>query len=49
MDVYRTDQLALIVSSQGNHSFAVVDLESPHQNLGSFTVASDVERGIDGA
>ena len=50
MDVYRMDQQAfLIVSSQGNHSFAVVDLESPHRYLGSFTVDPDVERRIDGA
>ena len=50
MDVYRTDQQAfLVVSSQGNHSFALVDLEAPSRYLGSFTVDIDVEREIDGA
>lgn len=50
MDVYRTDQQAfLVVSSQGNHSFAVVHLEAPSRYLGSFTVDIDVEREIDGA
>ena len=50
VDVYRMDQQAfLIVSSQGKHSFAVVDLESPHRYLGRFTVDPDVERRIDGA
>ncbi len=50
MDLYRTDQQTfLIVSSQGNHSFAVVDVEPPYRYIGSFTVDPDIERGVDGA
>lgn len=56
MDVYRSQEdTFLVISSQGNHSFAVVDLEPPHTYRGSFTIDSardatnDTGIGPDGA
>lgn len=38
----------LVVSSQGNDTYAVYRRESPQEYLGSFAVAADPVRGIDG-
>jgi 3-phytase len=38
----------IIVSSQGNNSYAVYRREGDHAYLGSFAVAADPARGIDG-
>jgi len=44
MDVYRSQEdTFLVISSQGNHSFAIVDLEPPHTYRGSFTIDSAMD------
>lgn len=39
----------LIASSQGNNSYAVFDLQPPHEHRGSFRITADHAAGIDGA
>jgi 3-phytase len=39
----------LVVSSQGNHSYVVIDAAPPHRVRGAFRIGLDLERGIDGA
>ncbi|QXH53550.1 phytase [Pseudomonas fakonensis] len=39
----------LVISSQGNDRYVVVEAESPYRLRGSFQVGLDAERGIDGA
>lgn len=39
----------LVVSSQGNHSYIVIDAAPPHRVRGGFRIGLDLERGIDGA
>lgn len=38
----------LVVSSQGNDSYAIFDRQGSHAYLGSFSVVADASRGIDG-
>lgn len=38
----------VVVSSQGNDTYAVYRRESPHEYLGSFAVVADAAKGIDG-
>jgi 3-phytase len=51
MDLFISENGAgyLIVSSQGNFSYAVYDRMPPHQYRGSFVVADNIETGIDGS
>ena len=50
MDVYRrNDELYLIVSSQGDHSFALYDLAQDNRYLGSVRIADNPANGVDGA
>ena len=39
----------LVISSQGNDSYVVVDAKPPYRVRGSFQVSLDAQRGIDGA
>lgn len=39
----------LLASSQGNHTYAVYDLEQEHTYLGSFALVADDQNGLDGA
>ncbi|WP_258910010.1 phytase [Pseudomonas putida] len=39
----------LVISSQGNDSYVVVDAKPPYRLRGSFQVSLDAQRGIDGA
>lgn len=39
----------LIISSQGNDSYVVIEATPPHQVLGSFTIGINASLGIDGA
>lgn len=39
----------IVLSSQGNNSYALFDREAPHSYLGSFRVIADSDKGIDGA
>ncbi|PSV64882.1 phytase [Photobacterium angustum] len=39
----------LIVSSQGNHTYAVYDLDNNYQYKGSFALTADDDNGLDGA
>ncbi|MGA0933745.1 MAG: phytase [Pseudohongiellaceae bacterium] len=50
MDVYRSDrgELYLIVSSQGDNSYAVYDLNDNHAYKGSFRIADTPDGRIDG-
>lgn len=49
MDIYDVDSGGyVVVSSQGNASFAVFNRAPPHQYLGSFRIASNDASGIDG-
>ena len=51
MDLYLAEdgQGYLVVSSQGNFSYAVYDRQAPHRYLGSFVVGHNAELGIDGS
>ncbi len=51
MDIYRTaaGQAYLVVSSQGDFTYAVYDAQGDYGYRGSFQIAADPERGIDGA
>jgi 3-phytase len=50
MSLYEADTSGyLIVSSQGNNSYAVYDRLPPHGYRGSFFVADDTQSGIDGS
>jgi len=51
VDVYRgpAGEFLLVVSSQGDNSFAVYDLASDNRYLGSFRIAASEQGGIDGA
>lgn len=49
MGIYQIDnQRFLIVSSQGNNSFAVFALDQNNQYVGSFSIELDINAGIDG-
>jgi len=49
MEIYHNDQYKLlIVSSQGDHSYAVYDLNDANRYLGSFRIADNPEKTIDG-
>jgi 3-phytase len=49
MDIYSTDtQTLLVVSSQGDHSYAIYDLRNENRYLGSFRIADDINNNIDG-
>lgn len=39
----------IVLSSQGNNSYALFDREAPHAYLGSFRVIADSDQGIDGS
>lgn len=39
----------LIVSSQGNHTYAVYNIDAAYQYVGSFALVADDENGLDGA
>ncbi len=39
----------LIVSSQGNHTYAVYNIDESYQYVGSFALIADDENGLDGA
>lgn len=39
----------LIVSSQGNHTYAVYNIDESYQYVGSFALVADDENGLDGA
>jgi len=39
----------LVVSSQGNDSYVVLDAAAPHRLRGAFRIGINVEKGIDGA
>ena len=39
----------LIVSSQGNHTYAVYNIDDSYQYVGSFALVADDENGLDGA
>ncbi|KJG06136.1 hypothetical protein UB33_10805 [Photobacterium angustum] len=39
----------LIISSQGNHTYAVYDLDNNYQYKGSFALTADDDNGLDGA
>ena len=39
----------LVISSQGNHSYLVLDAAPPYRVRGAFRIGIDAERGIDGA
>ncbi|WP_221799708.1 phytase [Oceanobacter mangrovi] len=50
MDIYQTaDANYLVVSSQGNDSYAVYSADAPYQYLGRFRVGMNADKGIDGA
>ncbi|WP_152558792.1 phytase, partial [Endozoicomonas numazuensis] len=50
MAVYSQEQQSyLVVSSQGNDSYAVFDTEKPYAYRGSFRVGLNAAKGIDGA
>ncbi|KRO82198.1 MAG: hypothetical protein ABR85_00070 [OM182 bacterium BACL3 MAG-120619-bin3] len=49
MDIFTVGQAGyLIVSSQGNSTYALFDRMSPHAYIDSFTLADDATLGIDG-
>jgi 3-phytase len=48
--VYRSaGQAYLVVSSQGNDSYVVLDAAAPHRVRGAFRIGINVDKGIDGA
>lgn len=51
MDIYRVNEKTayLIVSSQGDFTYAVYDIANGHAYLGSFSVVNNIRAGIDGA
>jgi 3-phytase len=50
MEIYTFDgQRYLVASSQGNDSYAVYAVDDDMRWLGSFRIAPDIEKGIDGA
>lgn len=49
MALYQTDDVNyLVVSSQGNDSYVVLDAAAPHKVRGAFRIGINVEAGIDG-
>lgn len=49
MDIYQgTEQRFLVVSSQGNHSYAVYDISLEPNHIGSFRIENNKARDIDG-
>lgn len=50
LGIYRnTDDVYLIASSQGDYSYAIYDLNNDNRYVGSFSVADNLEAGVDGA
>lgn len=50
MAIHRHGQRAyLVVSSQGNDSYVVLDAEPPYQQRGAFRIGIDLAAGLDGA
>lgn len=50
MDIYRRgEQSLLVVSSQGNDSYVVLNAEAPYQALARFRIGLNGQAGIDGA
>ena len=50
MGIYHGDQHSyLVVSSQGNSSYVVLDAAPPFKVRGAFRIGFDAARGIDGA
>ncbi|MGB1922286.1 MAG: phytase, partial [Alcanivorax sp.] len=45
----RGDQEYLVISSQGNNSYVLVDAQPPYAYRGRFRIGMDPEAGIDGA
>ncbi|WP_027330574.1 phytase [Marinimicrobium agarilyticum] len=43
------DARYLVLSSQGDHSYVILDAEAPYKVRGKFRVAADAKTGIDGA
>ena len=48
MAIYQAEQPYLVVSSQGNDSYLVLDAEPPYQLRGAFRVGLNIPAGIDG-
>ncbi|MGB3596011.1 MAG: phytase [Pseudomonas neustonica] len=48
MAIFESEQPYLVLSSQGNDSYLVLDAEPPYQLRGAFRVGINVESGIDG-
>lgn len=46
-DIYNIKHNYLVISSQGNNSFVVVDAEAPYQVRGAFRIGLNIEKGFD--